>query len=489
MRSRTPPRVSCLAAALGVALGVSAARADDAPAPPVDGFVLGGFTFRPSLDVRLRGEYRRHPVDVGGEELASTAVLAVGAASPLPATSVLGPLVKNEVLFEERSRLGLAVDRGPITAAFTLQDARVLGLGATDYSGTGEPALASLAPLDAYLEVHGKGARGTFLRVGRQRVTWGDGRLLGEDDWSETARALDAVRVGSSIGDFDLQALGVLLAAPGALPATAAGGTPTTGSGAELFGVDAVWHLFPLLQIEGTGLARVVREPTPTSLTSGDTYVGDARLFGDRAGLRYALEGAYEGGSVPTVATTATGAVEAISRKLSAFALAGRASYETPLLWRLTVGVEGAYASGDDGAKTGTLARFDPLLPSTHDTLGPMGDFAWSNLTEVGATIGLTPIEPLGVELGYRLADLADARGRWTSASLAVVGQATDNTSKSLGSELDAAFKLTPWSPLELQTGYGVFIHGEGARTILREAGRQATLDHWVYLQAEVRAP
>ena len=383
-------------------------------------------------------------------------MLAVGAASPLPGTSTLGPLVKNEALFEERSRLGLAVDRGPITAAFTRQDARVLGMAATDYSGTGEPALASLAPLDAYLEVHGKGARRTFLRVGRQRVTWGEGRLLGEDDWSPTARALDAARLGFSIGDLDFDALGVLLAAPGAVLAAGANGTPATGSGAELYGVDVVWHLFPLLQLEATGLARVVREPTSASLTPGNTYVGDARLFGDRAGLRYALEGAYEGGAVTTPTTNGAGALQAASsRKLSAFALAGRASYETPLFWRLTVGIEGAYASGDDGAKKGTIERFDPLLPSTHDTLGPMGDFAWSNLMELGGTIGLTPIEPLGVELGYRLADLANAHGRWTSASLAVVGQATDNTSKSLGSELDAAFKLTPWSPLELQTGYG----------------------------------
>ena len=50
------------------------------PAPAGESISLGGFTFRPSLEVRVRGEYRRHPIDTGGDVYASSAVLAGTAA-------------------------------------------------------------------------------------------------------------------------------------------------------------------------------------------------------------------------------------------------------------------------------------------------------------------------------------------------------------------------------------------------------------------------
>ena len=54
---------------------------------------------------------------------------------------------------------------------------------------------------EAWVEARTSSARPWFLRIGRQALTWGDGRLLGGADWSPVGRALDAARAHAAIGD------------------------------------------------------------------------------------------------------------------------------------------------------------------------------------------------------------------------------------------------------------------------------------------------
>ncbi len=481
----TGPRLLA-ATALGLSLASSASRATAQASPLPDSFAVGGWTFRPSLEVRIRGEYRRHPFDAGGDVYDSTAVLAEDYQSPLPKVTATQPEVSNQYFVTERARLGLAVDRGPVTAAVTLQDARVWGdTGAATLVAPGEPSPPVLAPNEAYLEVHTHSGRRVYLRVGRQQVMWGDGRLVGANDWSATGRSLDAARFGFQAGDFDVEAFAAILATPGQyLPTNAATPTSTAeGSGAELYGLNAVWHALPLLNVEATGLARIVRDPTPSTLTPSNTFVIDGRVSGDRRGFRYAVEGAYELGQVASYG---------IDRDLRAFALAARASWETSLPAHLTFSGEAVYASGgtnESGSFKGTMTRFDPILPDEHTLLSPMSLVAWSNVMLGGGSIGAHPIEELGLLAGYRYAALAQPGDRWSDAALYPIGAAPTNTARSLGHEIDAAVRITPWKAFEIETGYGLFLRGAGADAILQAASRPATLQHWAYLQTTVRVP
>jgi hypothetical protein len=461
----------------------SASTLASAQAPPLsESIVLGAWTFRPSLEVRVRGEYRRHPIDTGGQVYGSTAVLAEGYQSTNPTIADTLPGVGNQYFVSERSRLGLAVDRGPVTGALVLQDARVFGDSRAAFVGPGEPTLPSLQPFEAYIDVHARSGRRMFLRLGRQKVTWGDGRLVSANDWSFTGRSLDAARFGIEIGDIDIEVMAAMLAAPGAQPPSA-GGTrepAREGLGAQLYGLDATWHILPLLQVELTGLARITREPFPTTLTPSDTFVIDARIFGDRRGFRYAVEGAYQLGKVASYGA---------QRTHQAFALAARAGLETALPAHLSFDLEAAYASGDDGSFDGKQKRFDPLLPDQRAHLSPMSAFAWSNILTAGGLVGARPLDELSLRAGYRAALLAEKSGRWTTGDLVPVGAKVDNASAFLGHEIDYAMKLTPWKPLDIEAGYGLMIMGDGARAILRDVGRPATLQHWAYLQTTVRAP
>jgi hypothetical protein len=479
--TRRARRAASLVAALCAAPASAAAQTP----PSSDGIAVGAFTFRPLAEVRVRGEGRNSPFDTGGAVYGSTATLSDGYGTNVPTVVDVKAPVYAQWLVGERARLGLAVDRGPVTAAVTLQDARVLGNMDTALLGPGQAALPSLAPWEAYIDVHSRSGRRTFFRLGRQKVTWGDGRLVGENDWSPTARSLDAARFGVQLGDLDVEAMAALLAAPGAMPPSVTGTrTPSPqGTGAQLYGIDAVWHLWPLFNLEGTGLARIVREPSPMWLTPGDTYVGDGRLFGDYRGFRYALEGAYEGGRLATFGG---------NRTLSAFAAAAKIALETALPGHLTFGAQADYASGGGDGKDihATETRFDPILPDEHRNLGMMDVYSWSNLIELGGDVAVRPADELRLDVGYRLVGLASPEGRWTTGSLQPVGASATNSSRLLGHEVDVSADWTPWEPITFSAGYGLFLLGDAAKAILTEAKRDVPdAQHWGFLQTVVRVP
>lgn len=449
-----------------------------------DGLAVGAWVFEPSIDVRIRAEYRRVPVDTGGLVYASTAILADADGSATPTIAATLPGVRDQAFVAGRTRLGLRVARGPVTAQVTLEDARVWGIEDLPPSGPRAPALPRLAPLDAFIELGQARRRPTFFRVGRQRVTWGDGRLLSENDWGQVGRALDGARFYTQAGDIDIDLLAAMLAPPGGLPpaVTGARGSTSAGPGSQLYGARAAWRLAPLFNIEPTALLRAVREPVPASLTPGDTALGSLRLFGAKRGFVYSAEGAYELGRVASVGD---------ARPLSAFALAARAQLETKLPWHMTFGAHASYASGDsDPSSSGTVTRFDPILPDERQNHGPLGLVAWSNSVDAGGEIALRPGDRTTVTLGYRWLGLAQPTDRWTTAALVPVGAAPANGSTSIGHELDVVLTTAPWDAFRLETGYGICAFGAGAEAVLESAQRSTgSVQHWGYVAARVIAP
>ena len=89
-----------------------------------DSLTLGTWSFRPIVDLRVRGEYTRSPTDIGGAVYTSSAVLASGTNSQVPTISSAQPGVTNEYFVASRARLGVGVNHGNVSAVITLQDAR-----------------------------------------------------------------------------------------------------------------------------------------------------------------------------------------------------------------------------------------------------------------------------------------------------------------------------------------------------------------------------
>jgi hypothetical protein len=455
-------------------------------ATPTDAIAVGEWLLRPTLQLRARGEARRNPFDTGGTALSPAAALPASAQSLSPP-----PAVRNQWLVMERARIGLSAERGPLRAVVELQDARVWGENVPG-SADGRDALPNTGARLAFGELRGQGERASFLRLGRQELVWGEGRLIGRNDWSPTGRSLDALRGTLVLGDFDLEALAAVLVAPGALPpeASRGAGTAPEGPGAQLYGTHVTWHLAPLLEIEAAVLGRFVREPTHGLLTPSDLVAIDLRLCGRWLGLTYSAEIVHEYGRVAAIGS---------NRDIDAYAGVARVGYDTGVLGHLTLGAQAAYASGQ---KPGSdkVTRFDPILPDVRGVHGAMGLYGWSNMAELGASVGFTPWRESRVTLGWRNVSLAEPSDQWVSASLLSIGRDPGNGARTLGNEIDAALAYSPWEPLSLATGYGLFVTAEGAKAVLVRTGRVEAddrgragaapgLQHYGYLQATLTVP
>jgi hypothetical protein len=486
--------LACVAALVATTAGATA----QAQLEPLDeGIELGAWLFRPRLELRLRGEYRRSPVDVGGDVYANHSPLLDDVQRSVPPVRQRVAPVDDQWLFSERARLGFEVEYELLRGVLLLQDARVLGMSPGAPTGLDDGDLAVFEPYEAYIEVASEVERDPpfYARLGRQSFAWGDGRLIGRNDWQPRGGALDAARMVLRVDDVDLEAFGALLSLPGAVPPAHGGndrqatvdrdGNPVNadGSGAQLYGFRAGWRLFPLLQLEAAGLARIARAPLPRQLTPSDTYVIDARVSGEERGFEYAAEGAIQLGR-----SAAFGA----NRDLLAFAAAGRVAWLTALPWDLRFEGFGSYASGDDGGgdSTAELSRFDPILPEVHELHGMMDLHAWSNAFDGGAAVGARPFEDFDARVGGAVVGLAEPGDRWVSGQLIPIGASPTNDSHLLGGEVEARLGYAPWEPLRFEAGYGMFVAADAAKTILAEAGRgDRDLLHFGYLSAELIAP
>lgn len=461
---------------VAIAAVSTATSASAQPTPPPDGIAVGEFWFRPRVELRLRGEYYHHPVETSGLD---AAILDGRLSVPIG--------MDHQWVVHERARIGLEVERGVLSAAVIVQDARVAGYPtALNTDSNGEAPSTKFHA--AYLEARSTEIHPSFVRLGRQVVTWGEGRLLGTSDWFLVPRSLDAARARWVVRQFDFEALAVLLTAPGSVPpeyvrqsAAPSNGGATGGTGVQLYGVNASFHPEPLLHFEVAGLARIARTPHPSTLTSSDTYVIDGRVFGERAGWSYAAEFAYE-----------LGRLAYVNRRpdIAAWGATAHVDWQTGFVFRPKLSLSGSYATGDKGTNPDKVRAFDPILPDARSGLGQMGLYAWSNILDAAFTVSATPTDETRVTLGYRYLRLAEPGGAWFSANLAPVGQNPSNTAAFLGHEIDAAVSVTPLEPLTIRAGYGALITGDGARAVLsgRTDGGPKLLSA-AFLQAELIAP
>jgi hypothetical protein len=408
-----------LPAALALLAAPAVARAQAAPPAPT-AVAVGDWQVAPVAGLRVRGEYRRDLED------------------------------QNQGMLLERARLGVDAQSGAVEARVVLQDARALDLGGGPDPVAGPAPVAATGAYEAWVDAHAGAGGASFVRVGRQALRWGEGRLLGTADWSPTGRSLDAVRGRLVVGDGAFELLGVIL-----MDSPVGASLDTYG---ELAGARAEWAFDPLFAAEAYVLARVAHATPPASLggsVRGETYTGALRLHGDAYAWAWAAEGAYQLGHAADLG---------VGR--AAFGVAGHVgrAFEH-VVSRPGVRLGAAYASGDDGR--GTYRGFDPLLPDVHVWHGAMDLFAWSNEVEASARATMTPWTDAGAAVEYRYARLATPGGPWISGNLVTIGSAAGNTKAELGHEVDASLRWSPWTPLELAAGYSFLVLGDGARAIL----------------------
>jgi hypothetical protein len=414
-------------------------------APPASETIpVGDWKLAPIVEARVRGEGR---VDVDGNDH--------------------GTLL-------ERVRLGLDAERGPMELHVVLQDARLWALGGGS-AELGQPGpLAQTGAYEAWFEAHTSSAHPSYVRLGRQAVTWGEGRLLGASDWSPTGRSLDAVRGRLEVGSWGFEVLGASLSDP-----TGPASSLPSAYG-ELVGALAEWAIDPLLVAQVYGLGRFAQNQPVDDLegsVQGETYTASVDLHGDARSIAWGVEAAGQ-----------MGHADAYALDRLAGAVAGHVGYTFDhVLLRPAARLGGSYATGSNGNKYGT---FDPMLPDAHTFYGAMDLFAWSNIVEGNARVSIEPWTDAGAAVEYRYAQLAQAQGPWRTDFLQTLAPLSNGASATLGHEIDATLRWAPWAPLELAAGYSALILGDGGKSLLRGVMPSVPdVAHFGFGQATVKLP
>ncbi len=350
----------------------------------------------------------------------------------------------NDSYLLDRLRLNLRIRPLPwLSLNFQAEDARVFGQNTLPAPASQKDSLDLRL---GYAQVGLDDGRMT-VRVGRQGLDFGDGRLLADPNWSNVGRSFDAARLTLRRG-----AVKVDLFSGIAVRVNQLDFDQSTPGGHFHGAYGSMGGLIPHATVEPYFFWRLEHNYKCESGTTGNL---DERTFGVRVSgtlplnLDYASETASQKGSY---------ANDGVSAWTGRWVL-GETLPDTRHRPRLFF--EYARASGDGDPKDGRHGTFDPLFPSSHDKYGLTDLFGSTNIVYLrpGAQYTVRPGMTLSLAYGdFRLARSRDA--------LYVAGKefarSADGTAGShVGREIDLNGLFALSKSTQLNIGYGRLFPGE----------------------------
>ncbi len=314
-----------------------------------------------------------------------------------------------------------------------------------------------------------------LLTFGRQSITYGDGRLVGDSRWGNFGRTFDAIRLRWEKQDhFWVEAFAM---------------RPVQIVRHEFDDSDSADNFFGVYLSTDYGKKKAIdfyvyyrdkndAQPNFDPSNKADpqgTWNGPAGHYatlGARTkntseklnGWDYAAECAYEVGEVFLTDTNSA------SFNLSAFALYTASGYtwkDAP--WKPRVGLEYDCATGDRNPNDGSSQSFQNLFPSNHEKYGFMDEFSWRNMHDLRLQVNAKPVKKLDLEFDFHAFWLFNTHDYWyRSNGLSPLRTRTPDgrdvrtigAPNFAGEEIDltATYELT--KNIKLQTGYSHFFTG-----------------------------
>jgi hypothetical protein len=285
------------------------------------------------------------------------------------------------------------------------------------------------------------------LTVGRQELKFGDERVIGISDWTNTSRTFDAVDL--KIGDknsLDLFSSSVVVIAPTSLDKHGAG---LTFHGAE----GKISTLLPHTTIDPFVLVHAVRGVkslqgevgNKIATTFGIYYDTKLPLGFDSSATGDLQRGSYSNDSIHAGAGIFRG---------------GWSIYKAP--WKMHLQGEYDYASGNSLRTPNRYSTYDQQYPSNHDAFGLVDLFGLQNIKQDRLNFAFDPKTNLlaVVQVGsLHLASMKDTvyGGSGTSVFAAPVGGFSRD---GIGTEFDASAKYIWRKSFVTNIGVGHFFPG-----------------------------
>jgi hypothetical protein len=314
---------------------------------------------------------------------------------------------------------------------------RISGMGqdarAPEYGGRAPSSARDTMDLhEAYVELFAKRQAGFGAILGRQMVTLGEGRLIGDPQWTNTSRTYDTARAYYRLPNMRLEALMV------SIVKIRPDGFNVPNPGDRVWGTyDSFSKVIPNGTVDFYLLRHDQNRPGGFS---GPGRLSVNTVGGRAAGplpwsVKYSVEAAAQNGKTGLVPHRGYAWFSGISRRIA-------------LALPLDLEVEYKYASGskNPGVQDDT---FDQLYPANHDKFGHADLFGWRNLHNLRSLNTLQLTKPLAFSFMYDnwwLASPTDSLYNGSGASLVRSPEGT--AGKHVGQEADffATYKVLGWT-------------------------------------------
>ncbi len=340
-----------------------------------------------------------------------------------------------------RTRVGATLKIAPgVRGYVSLQDARTMGA-----EGSPSGTLANVDLFNAWLDLDSLGTRPVFLRVGRQVLTYGEGRVLSGADWGNAGRGYDGARLRWAPGHAQVDGFVALL-----------NEGRTAGQDRLLSGLNALWRGCNGFEAEVYQFRRDYGDAGWTSELGRKGGIHDAT-----SGLRTrALRGAFE--------LRLEGAVQRGRRAcdpVSAWFGVGRITADLKSAWKTRIYAEHGQSSGDANPSDGNFQRFDPVCWGGHGFQGTLDIVGESNVGDWCGGVTAQPAKGWTVQSEYHVFSLSRPRDAWVDDSGATLRQSKAGTAgTALGREFDATARWDTRGKVSVFVGVSRFWRGEFVR-------------------------
>lgn len=293
---------------------------------------------------------------------------------------------------------------------------------------------------DLFIQVNGI-FKDISLKVGRQKISFGDNRLFGPGEWGNTGRwTWDAVRVSYKKGNNTIDAFagGTKIHDPSkvSIPFTQ---TEHWGGGAyahiSLLPSSAIE---PFYAIKTQGSADYSKEQSFTR-----HWVGTRVFSTDQHYLVYDFTVTQEFGRDNGRTINAFGAIGLLGYKLHS------------LPAKPTLCIRETYASGGSSSDV-QLHTFDPAFGAKDSYYGRMNITSWSNLDDRELVLYLSPFKEMKLELNYHWFNIPEPSDANLLGTLKL--QAGKHH---LGNEFNIYASYSPWKHLQMVGVFGYFWAGD----------------------------
>lgn len=357
-----------------------------------------------------------------------------------------------------RTRVNLeAIPAAGVRTFVQVQDSRTAGAEVSVASNE-----KNLDLHQGYLDLPELWGRPILLRIGRQELSYGDGRLISPLDWSNVGRAWDGVRLSAGPAEWKADVFVTKIKEVGGLKRDAwfSGlyGSCKAAPGHEFDG-----YLLFRDQGDGTLTGESGRKGNLAERTAG------GRIKGKAGGADYSAEAAWQFG-------------RSAGDRIRSYAGAVAAGYTFDAAWKPRVGVEVDYASGDKDPADARRGAFDPLFPFGHYYQGYQDIFSWKNGEDWMLTTRAEPGGGWQLQADYHWFRLAHGRDGWYDATTALIRRdATGASGRNVGHEVDLTARVAVRKAIKLWLGVSRFWNSAFVKRTGGGGDR-----NWGFLQATV---